>query len=305
MKPAPFEYVAPQSLPDALAAMAAFASRGVDFKLLAGGQSLLPVMNFRLAQPAALIDLNRVAELDFLRTDADGSLRIGAMTRQRRLERDPQVARHAPLLAEALPWVAHPQIRNRGTLGGSLAHADPAAELPAVTLALDARYRLLSSRGERWLEAKQFFSGLFSTALEAGEILVEIALPRLAQRTQRTGWAFLEVARRHGDYAQVGVAARVTLGEDGRCESARLVYLSVADTPFDAVEAARGLVGQTLTPDVLAAVAVAARSEVEPTGDIHASAAFKRHLAEVVTRRALRTATERAAAAADAAGVAA
>jgi len=291
MKPAPFEYVAPRSLSEALDAIDRFEQSGTDSKLLAGGQSLLPVMNFRLAQPAALIDLNGVGELDFLRQHPDGTLRIGAMTRQRNLEREPGVAHHAPLLAEALPWVAHPQIRNRGTLGGSLAHADPAAELPTVTLALDARYRLLSSRGERWLEARQFFTGLFSTALEAGEILVEIALPPSAPRT---GWAFLEVARRHGDYAQVGVAARVTLGEDGRCASARLVYLSVGDTPVDATRAVAGLAGHVLSSEIIDSAAVAARSEVEPAGDIHASADFKRHLTEVITRRALHLAFARA-----------
>src|SRR5690349_387211 len=236
MKPAPFEYQAPASLP---AALAALARHGGDAKLLAGGQSLIPVMNFRLAQPAVLVDINKLTELDFVRRGEDGSLHIGALVRQRRLEREPLVAEAAPLLREAVPFVAHPQIRNRGTFGGSLAHADPAAELPAVAVALGARFRLRKEGSERWVEAGDFFAGLFTTALEPDELLVEAAIPPLSPRT---GWAFLEIARRHGDYAQAGVAALVTLGVDGRCREARLVYLSAGDAPVDAREAARLLV---------------------------------------------------------------
>ena len=292
MKPAPFEYLAPDSLAAALEALAA---HGADAKLLAGGQSLIPAMNFRLAQPAVLIDLNRVRELDFVERQPDGAVRIGALARQRRLERDPEVARAAPLLAEALPHVAHPQIRTRGTLGGSLAHADPAAELPAVAVALAARLRLRSARGERWVPAEEFFHGLFTTALEPDEILVEVLLP---PPTARRGSAFLEVARRHGDYAQVGVAAWVTLGGDGRIAEARLVYLSVGDAPVVARRAAAALAGEAPSPAAFAAAAAtAAEEEMDPGGDIHASAAFKRHLAQVVTRRALAAAVERAEAA--------
>lgn len=284
MKPAPFEYLAPDSLD---AALDLLAHRGGEAKLLAGGQSLIPVMNFRLAQPTLLVDLNRLRGLDYLREDA-GGLRIGAMTRQRRLERDPLVARLAPLLSEAVPFIAHPQIRNRGTVGGSLAHADPAAELPAVAVALDARFRLQRTGGERWVEARDFFAGLFTTVLEPDEMLVEVALP---PPPERTGWAFLEVARRHGDYAQVGIAARVSLDEANRCREARLVYLSVGDGPVDAREAARMLAGTDLSDEAIAAAAdKASRDEMDPTGDIHASADFKRHLARVLTGRALRRA---------------
>ena len=288
MKPAPFEYLAPDSLD---AALDLLARSGGEAKLLAGGQSLIPVMNFRLAQPSLLVDLNRLRGLDYLREDA-GGLRIGAMTRQRRLERDPLVARLAPLLSEAVPFIAHPQIRNRGTVGGSLAHADPAAELPAVAVALDARFRLQRSGGERWVEARDFFAGLFTTVLEPDEMLVEVALP---PPPQNTGWAFLEVARRHGDYAQVGIAARVSLDEAGRCREARLVYLSVGDGPVDAREAARMLAGSDLSDGAIATAAdKASRDEMDPTGDIHASADFKRHLARVLTGRALRRAFARA-----------
>ena len=292
MKPAPFEYLAPDSLD---AALDLLARSGGDAKLLAGGQSLIPVMNFRLAQPSLLIDLNRLRDLDYIR-EADegntGGLRIGAMTRHRKLERDPLVPRLAPLLAEAVPFIAHPQIRNRGTIGGSLAHADPAAELPAVMVALDARFRLQSAAGERWVEARDFFGGLFTTALEPDEMLVEVALP---PPLPRTGWAFLEVARRLGDYAQVGIAARVSLDDAGRCREARLVFLSVGDRPVVAREAAGMLAGSDLSDEAIAAAAdKASREEMDPTGDIHASTDFKRHLARVLTGRALRRAFARA-----------
>jgi CO/xanthine dehydrogenase FAD-binding subunit len=293
MKPAPFEYQAPGSL---AAALDLLASRGGDAKLLAGGQSLIPVMNFRLAEPSLLVDINKLTDLDFIRRGPDednhGSLRIGALTRQRRLERDPLVAEAAPLLHEAMPWIAHPQIRNRGTIGGSLAHADPAAELPAVAVALGARFRLQRAGGDRWVEARDFFGGLFTTALEPDEILTEVAIPPLPPRT---GWAFLEIARRLGDYAQVGIAALVTLDDSGRCREARLVYLSVGDRPVVAREAARLLAGQEISPEAIAAAAdKASRDEMDPAGDVHATAEFKRHLARVLTGRALRKAAERA-----------
>ncbi len=289
MKPAPFEYEAPASLD---AALDLLARHGGDAKILAGGQSLIPVMNFRLAEPALLVDINRVAELDFLRRDADGTLRIGALTRQRRLERDPLVAEAAPLLHEAVPFIAHPQIRNRGTFGGSLAHADPAAELPALAVALDARLRLRRKGGDRWVNAADFFAGLFTTALEPEEILAEAAIP---PAPPRTGWAFLEIARRHGDYAQAGVAARVTLDDSGRCREARLVYLSACDAPVQAPEAARLLAGEELSEAALSAAAEkASRDEIHPAGDVHSTPEFKRHLARVLTRRALRRAADRA-----------
>jgi carbon-monoxide dehydrogenase medium subunit len=289
MKPAAFDYQAPDSLD---AALALLAERGGDAKVLAGGQSLIPVMSFRLAQPAFLVDLNRIGELAFVRKTADGGLSVGAMTRQRRLERDPLVKEIAPLLAEAVPFIAHPQIRNRGTLGGSLAHADPAAELPALMVALGARLRLRRTGGERWVEAREFFAGLFTTALAPEEILTEVEIPPLPLRT---GWSFMEVARRRGDYAQVGLAALVTLAEDGRCREARLVFLSVGDRPVEATQAAGLLAGERLTPEVIAAAAdKASRDEMSPGSDVHASAAFKRHLAGVLVKRAVARAAERA-----------
>ena len=296
MKPAPFEYQAPASLE---AALDVLARHGGDAKLLAGGQSLIPVMNFRLAEPALLVDINKLTELDFIRRGEDGTLRIGALTRHRRLERDPLVAEAAPLLHEAVPFIAHPQIRNRGTFGGSLAHADPAAELPTLAVALRARLRLQRTTGDRWVDARDFFAGLFATALEPDEILVEAAIPPLPPRT---GWAFMEIARRHGDYAQVGIAALVTLDEAGRCREARLVYLSVGDAPVEAREAARLLAGEEISEQAIAAAADrASRAEIRPFSDVHATAEFKRHLARVLTGRALRRAAERARSGRDAA----
>jgi carbon-monoxide dehydrogenase medium subunit len=289
MKPAPFDYAAPASLE---AALALKAEHGDEAKFLAGGQSLVPAMNFRLVQMALLVDLNPLAELDYVRLDPAGGLRLGALARQRRLERDSLVAQHAPLLHEAMPYVAHPQIRSRGTLGGSLAHADPAAELPVVVLALDARLRALSAHGERWIAAAEFFQGLFTTALAPDEMLVEVALPPLPART---GTAFLEFARRQGDYALLGVAAVVTLDDAGRCQQARLVYLNAGDGPVEARQAAELLRGQAPSPEVFAAAAdQAAEHEINPAGNVHATPAYQRHLARVLTRRSLASAFERA-----------
>ena len=289
MKPAPFAYESPRTLESALALLDA---HGDDAKVLAGGQSLIPVMNFRLARPAMLIDLNRLPDLDFVRRHKNGALRIGALTRQSYAEHEPLVAEHAPLLAEALPHVAHPQIRNRGTVGGTLAHADPAAEIPAVAVTLGARLRLLSTRGERWIAAEEFFEGLFATALAPDELLVEIEIPLPAPRT---GSAFLEVARRHGDYALAGVAATVTLDESGSCSSSRLVILGVGDQPTLSSATSGVLSDERPDEALIESVAAAVRDEIEPVGDIHASAEFKRHLSGVLARRALTLACERAA----------
>lgn len=289
MKPPAFDYEAPDSLDEALSLLD---RGGYGAKVLAGGQSLIPTLNFRLAEPTLLIDLNGIAALDYVRADADGSLRIGAITRQRTVERHPDVVRLAPLLHEAMPHIAHPQIRNRGTLGGSIVHADPAAELPVVALALDAQFVAASLNGTRVIPATKFFFGLFMTDLQPGEILTEIVLP---PPPDQTGWSFMEVARRSGDYAMMGVAARLTLAEDGRCVAARLVYLNAGPAPTDAPQAAALLVGEVFSNDLAEAAAdKAATDEIEPMGSVHASVAYQRHLARVLTRRALTTAYSRA-----------
>lgn len=288
MKPAPFAYHRPETVDEALAVLAA---HGPGAKPLAGGQSLIPAMNFRLAQPAVLVDLNRIAALASVREETD-DLRIGTMTRQRTVERDPLVRRRAPLLAEALPHVAHAQIRNRGTLGGSVAHADPAGEIPAVLLALEARFDLRGPGGTRTVPAERFFTGLFETALAPAELLVEIAIPAMPART---GWAFLEVARRHGDYALAGVAATVTLDDAGRCRAARIALLGVGEGPVLARRAAKSLAGEPPTDKLLReAAGAAAAKDIDPPGDIHASAAYRRQLVGVLTRRALERAVARA-----------
>jgi carbon-monoxide dehydrogenase medium subunit len=289
MKPAPFEYIAPTTLDEALDVMS---RHGADAKLLAGGQSLIPVLNFRLAQPAMIVDLNRIAALAPPPAANGDGLRIGAMVRQSQLERSRVIADHAPLLFETMPYVAHAQIRNRGTIGGSLAHADPAAELPVIMVALQARFKARRAGGERWIDAEAFFPSLFATSLEPDEMLVEIAVPALPRRT---GYAFMEFARRHGDYAQAGVAAIIRLDDSGYCRQARLVYLNVGEVPMVARRAAAALVGHAPTADLIDGVArQAAQDEIDPTGDIHATADYKRHLAHVLGRRAITTAVARA-----------
>jgi carbon-monoxide dehydrogenase medium subunit len=287
MKPAPFEWHAPDTVE---AALALKSTHGEAARFLAGGQSLVPAMNFRVAQPAILVDLNRIPALDELRFEPDGTLVIGAMCRYRRIERDAEVARRLPLLAEALAEVAHPQIRSRGTLGGNLSHADPASEMPAVMLALDARFLLRRAGGERLLPARDFFLAPLTTALEADEMLAEIRIPA---PPPRTGTAFLEVARRRGDYAMMGVAAVVTADAAGRCTGARLAFLSAGPTAMLAPRAAAMLAGTALEDSALEEAARLAATELDPLGSVQASPAYQRHLAGVLAARALRTARGR------------
>lgn len=289
MKPAPFEYYAPTTVEEALAHLA---QHGYDAKVLAGGQSLVPTMNFRLAQPSVLVDLNRIPELFYIKPADDGGVRVGAMTRESQVEHDPLIAERAPLVFEAMPHIAHPQIRNRGTFGGCIAHADPAAELPAVSVAMSARFRIRNQAGERWVPADEFFIGFFTTVMQPDDLLVEIALPPLPPRS---GCSFQEIARRHGDYALVGVAATVVLDHNDQCQQARLVFLSVGEGPVGAVQAAETLQGQVPTTEAIEAAAEAAASaDVDPGSDIHASADYRRHLVKVLARRSLTQAFERA-----------
>jgi carbon-monoxide dehydrogenase medium subunit len=288
MKPAPFDYWTPDTLEQALALKA---EHGDEARWLAGGQSLLPAMNLRLARPGVLIDLNPLAGLDTLEVASTGATRIGALARYRALEREPGLARHQPLLAEAVPHVAHAQIRNRGTLCGNLAHADPASELPAVMLALEARLCARSARGERWIAARDFFVDVYTTALAPDELLAEVALPA---PPPRSGSAFLEVARRRGDYAMMAVAAVVALAPDGTCAAARLAYCNAGPTARRAPDAEQALVGRRLDAAAVGAAAALAEQAIDPPGSVHATPAFQRHLAGVLTRRALATAAARA-----------
>jgi len=281
MKPAPFDWHVPDSLDAALALKAAL---GEEARFIAGGQSLIPAMNFRMAQPAALIDLSRLPALAGITTEPDGGLTIGAMTRHRTVEHHPH-----PLLSEAMAEVAHPQIRARGTLGGNLAHADPASEMPAVMLALDASFDLRRAGGTRRLPAADFFLAPLTTALEPDEMLAAIRIPPLPPGT---GTAFLELARRQGDYAMMGVAVVLTRAAD-RVASARLAFLSAGPTPMLAPRAAAALVGAG--PDAFADAAETAAQEIDPMGSVQASIPYQRHLARVLARRALALAWGRAA----------
>lgn len=288
MKPAPFEYYAPRSVPEALSLLA---EHGYDAKVLAGGQSLVPMMNFRLVQPAVLVDINHIPELAGVEGDKKG-IRLGAMVRHAAAEKHPLVKEKAPLIHESMPQIATVQIRNRGTIGGSLSHADPSAELVVVTTALEAKFRIRSQTGERVILASEFFLGLLMTAMEPEELLVEIEIPSLPPRS---GWSLKEVARRPHDFALVGVAAVLTLDKKDRPADARLVYLSAGDGPISAPEAAGMLIGEQVTDDLITAAAEkASADEIDPGSDIHATADFRRHLANVLTRRALEEAFRRA-----------
>ena len=288
MKPAPFEYHVPRTVPEALALLE---QHGYDAKVLAGGQSLVPMMNFRLVQPAVVVDINNIPELATIEADKKG-LRIGAMVRHAAVEKSDQVKVASPLVYETMPQIATTQIRNRGTIGGSISHADPSAELVVVSTALEANFKIQKVGGERVLPASEFFLGLLMTAMEPEDLLVEIEIPALPPRS---GWSLKEVARRPHDFALVGVAAVLTLDRKERCQDARLVYLSAGDGPIAAPEAAAMLEGETITSELIEAAAdKAAQDEIDPGSDIHATAEFRRHLANVLTRRALAEALQRA-----------
>jgi aerobic carbon-monoxide dehydrogenase medium subunit len=287
MKPAPFRYVAARSVEQALQLKAEY---GDEARFLAGGQSLVPTMNFRLTQPAVLIDINPLNELAGIRNGGD-RLRIGALTRYRSLERDPTIERKLPLIHEALPHIAHPQIRNRGTIGGNLAHADPASEMPAIVLTLGGRLHAQSAKGERWIEARNFFVGALTTALEADEMLTEIELP---VAPADSGACFLEMSRRRGDFAIIGVACTVRLDTQRRCVEARIGLCNAGDGPVFAEEASRSLLGKQIGEREIAEAAALVQGAVDPGGSIHASKEYQRHIAGVLTTRALTTADERA-----------
>lgn len=279
MKWPAFGYVRASTLDDVWRLQA---QHGDGARLLAGGQTLLATLAFRLSEPTLLVDITRIAALRGVSV-AGSVLRIGALTRHAELGRDPLVARHAPLLAEAVPYIAHPAIRNRGTIGGSLAYADPAAELPACIVALGATLVLVSVEGERRVPAEAFFTGLLETALRAGELIAAVELP-LAPPDQRS--AIVEVARRSGDYAMAGLAACVTL--DGtRVADARLAYFGVGSGPVLARGAMAALQGRMLDAASIAAAQAALAQDLDPPSDLHGPPEMKRHLARVLTERAL------------------
>ncbi|HEY4278539.1 MAG TPA: xanthine dehydrogenase family protein subunit M [Conexibacter sp.] len=280
MKPAPFEYRDPRTVDEVIDVLA---EHGEDSKILAGGQSLVPLLNFRLAQPAMLVDINRVEELSFLRCSA-GVLTIGATCRQATLEQSIFAQARWPLLGEAVDLVAHSQIRNRGTVGGSAAHADPAAELPVALSCLDARFNIRSASGTRTVGADEFFSTHLTTVIEPDELLVSIEVD---PPPAGAGYAFCEYSRRHGDFALGGAAVQLADGE------VRIALLGASDTPLRATEAEQALAGQQIDAETAAEAGELAVREVEPTGDIHGSGEYRRRLTATMVKRALLLAADR------------
>ena len=288
MKPAKFDYYAPTELKEALDLLR---QHGDEAKILAGGQSLVPMMNMRLARPAVVIDINRITSLDYLERAEDGGLKIGALTRQRTLERSSLVAEVNPLISEVVPYIGHFQIRNRGTVGGSIVHADPAAELPALCSLFQAQVVVGSSEGERVLTAEELYLTYFTTALEPTEMLTEVRFPALSPDW---GWGFQEVARRHGDFAMVGALVLLQLNGDGTCRSVKITLFGVDGTPVRAVEAEEMLVGRRPDQGALEEMAGLVSEGLDPESDIHASAQYRKEVGGVLARRALTSAISRA-----------
>jgi CO/xanthine dehydrogenase FAD-binding subunit len=287
MKPAAFDFAQPRSLPEAITTLGRY---GGDAKLLAGGQSLVPLLNFRMLRPAALIDINRLPGLGEVEWRSGAGLRVGALTRHHMLETSPIVARHFPIISAAMGHVGHLAVRNRGTLGGSLAHADPSAELPMLALLLDAEIAVESHRGPRHLAARDFLLGALATALADDEILTAVRFPPLAAGA---GWAFEEFALRHGDFAIAAVGAILAV-RGRRIAQARIVLMGVEETAVRSTEAETLLLGEQPDPDLLRAAAARARAAASPNSDLRASADYRRHLIEALTERALATAFSRA-----------
>lgn len=279
---------------DVREAVSLLVEHGSDAKVLAGGQSLVPLMNFRLARPSVLVDINRVAGLDRIEVD-NGSLLIGAMARQRDVELSEVAATAVPLLPQALRHVGHVTIRNRGTVGGSLAHADPAAELPALVTALGGELLVEGPNGARAVSAEDYFVGTFTTATEHDEVLVGVRLPRLPTGT---GFAVEELARRHGDFAIVGAMAAVHLAADGTIDLVRLAASGVDSVPVRLHAAEAVLTGAAPTAEAIDAAAATVATSIHPTDDVHAPASYRRDMAQLLVKRALGAAVERSGASA-------
>jgi carbon-monoxide dehydrogenase medium subunit len=285
MKPPPFEYHAAASVDEAVALLA---EHGDDAKVLAGGQSLVPLLALRLARPAHLVDINGAGELTSV---ANGNgLTVGSLVRQRVAERSEEVAAANPLLVRALGLIGHTAIRNRGTIGGSIAHADPAAELPAVLRALDGEVVARSARGTRTVAAADLFQGFLTTALEPDELVTGVRFPAWAAGT---GWSFQEFSRRSGDFAIAGVAATLRLDRNGMIADARIALSGRGTTPVRASKAEAALVGQEPSDDVFEAASADAVAGLDPPSDVHGTTAYRRHLAARLARRALREAHAR------------
>ncbi len=284
MKPVPFDHVAARSVDEAIALLA---EHGDDATVIAGGQSLVPLLALRLTRPALLVDVSRIPELSGVAVSS-GSVQVGAATTQTRLIRSSEAAEACPLLAQAVRHIGHAAIRNLGTVGGSLAHADPAAELPAAAVALDAIMQLRSVRGERAVPAAEFFTSFLTTAREPDELLVGVTFP---SATSGTGTSFVEFSRRHGDFALVGVACSLRFGGAGEVTEGRMAFSGVGTTPVRARATEAALTGRPLSAEVLADATEALAKEIDPPADLHGTAAYRRHLAGTLLGRALTAAS--------------
>jgi len=291
MKPAKFEYFGPTSLAEALELLH---EHGDDAKILAGGQSLMPLINMRLARPKVIVDVNRIPGLDYISPTPDGGLAMGALTRQRSVEKSAMVKDRIPVLAAAMPSIGHFQIRNRGTVGGSISHADPAAELPALCLALDGEFVLSSASNQRVLKPENFFISHLTTAIEPGELLTEIRLPaRSSAQSEDWRWGFQEVCRRQGDFAMVGAVSLLQLDDGGTCQSACITMFGVGGTPVRIRRAEEALMGNRINDSVLEDVSKIVSEELDPDSDIHASATYRKEVGGVIARRTLEAAINR------------
>ena len=286
MKPNAFEYFAPNTVKEAVGLLEKYEDEA---KILAGGQSLVPIMNFRLGRPEVLVDINGIKDLDYTKEEGE-ALFIGALTRERDLELSPLVKEKCPILAEAVSFIGHVPIRNRGTVGGSLVHADPSSELPTVICCLGGEMKVVGPSGERALEPEEFFLTYLTTSLEPSEILVEVRIPTLPQNT---AWSFVELSRRSGDFAIVGVATLLFMEDGGVCKEARIALGGVAPTPVRAEEAEELLSGQVITDELIKAAGEEAAEATETEPDYHASAEYRKDMARVFVQRGLREALSR------------
>jgi carbon-monoxide dehydrogenase medium subunit len=286
LKPSQFEYFAPESLEEVVSLLEQY---GDEAKILAGGQSLIPLLALRLAIPGVVIDVNRVASLDYIHDEGD-VVRVGALTRHRAIEKHSDLAQRCPMISDAVSLVGHVAIRNRGTVGGSMAHADPASEWPAIALALDAEIDAVGPKGKRTIPADAFFLSFLMTALEPDEIATEI---RFRIPPGRVGSSFLELARRHGDFAVAGAGGLLGLSDDGSVKDARVVLIGVGATALRIDDAERALTGRPPDKEAFEDALKAVNDAIDPTGDVHGSAEFRRSIAGVLTRRSLQAAADR------------
>ena len=289
MKPVNFDYYAPASVDEALDTLAQL---GYDGKVLAGGQSLIAAMNFRMARPAALVDLNNVQELSYIRPTADNGLAIGTMTRVFTVENSPEVASRFPLIPEVAKFIAHPPIRRRGTFGGAIAHADPAGQLPSIAVVMNMKVLIKGKGKERWVDAQDLIVGPFMTVIEPDEMLAEVVI---RPNPPKTGSKYVQVSRQNGGYAQSAIASVVTLDERNRCKEVRLVLMSLGEMPTLSQKASKVLVGNEFSPDLVKTVASEiAYSEIDPATDLHATADYRRSITRALVVQSLTEAFDRA-----------